>query len=314
MKEIIEKSLAEKIKDCSATSSMLAEMKISKTMKLLGWDVTDNPYYLDSESGKFRELDVFGRLGLQLRENGFSYDIELMVESKSASGYHILLTNTDRFFTTDLDTVWLGDDFKDNLEIQRVLKEEQFTYDDTQLVLKKIRNKFYPKDSWVFSELQYSFFNSLESFYAFRETNLGTIKELNNSVVWKAFQELLSVNNYIRKRNLDMMLSDLKFYIRSKETPTPIGSALVCLENYLARISYIHPILVIDAGLWKLHADSNVEAIKYARLIQTDLYKNNYFWIDVVNRSHFDEYMDLVTQHTKLCFSRIMKTAEVKAK
>ncbi len=54
----------------------------SKDTQESGWNswnvTTDNPYYEDPELGKFREHDVFGRLGfhLQVKGKGLDYDFQ----------------------------------------------------------------------------------------------------------------------------------------------------------------------------------------------------------------------------------------------
>ncbi|MBN8856994.1 MAG: hypothetical protein J0H29_01325 [Sphingobacteriales bacterium] len=310
MEEINERDISEKIKNCQAAISMLDEMRISAKMKTLGWSVTDNPYYEDSDSGKFRELDVFGRLGLELKNKGFTYDIQLLVESKSVSNYHILFSNSDRFISSELDKDWLGDHIEKNSKLFSSLREAGLSDQETDRLFEMVRESFYPKESWVFSEFQYSFFTELDSFYSFRETNLGTVKELNNSVVWRSFQELITVNKSIRKRHLDNMLADLQFYIETKEAETPVNSAFECLNNYLSHICYIHPVLVIDGSLWKLESEGNISKIDYARLLQTDLYGISYFWIDIVTRKSFDHYIEQVSHHTKQCFELLLKKSE----
>ncbi len=293
------KDIEEKIKNCQAVKSMLEEMRISSSMKALDWSVTDNPYYEDVESGKFRELDVFGRLGLELKSKELYYEFELLVESKSVSNYHILFSNSDRFITSDLDKDWLGDHIQKGSAVFSVLQQAGLSTNDIRILFEKVRSKFYPNESWIFADFQYSFFKKIESFYSFRETNVGVVKELNNSVVWKSFQEPLTVNKSIRKRHLDNMLEDLQYYIEQQEGETPVDSAFECLQNYLTRITYIQPVLVVDGNLWKINVQGIVSSIPYARLLQTDLFGNNYFWIDIVNRKNFDTYIKAVTDHAK---------------
>ncbi|HYC79868.1 MAG TPA: hypothetical protein VEC17_02485 [Candidatus Binatia bacterium] len=305
IEEINDSHIESKIKNCQAVKSMFDEMRISKKLKELNWAVTDNPYYQDVESGKFRELDVFGRLGLQLKNKNLDYDLLLLVESKSVNDYHILFSNSERFISSELDRDWLGDHIEKKGEVFAALKKVGFSDDDIDNLFEMVRDSFYPNESWIFSELQYSFFTRLESYYSFRETNLGVVKELNNSVVWKAFQELLTVNKSIRKRHLSNMVEDLLYYIEKKEGPTPVDSAFACLQNYLRSVSYIHPVLVVDSSLWKLEGEGDVSKIEYARLLQTDLYGANYFWIDIVNRGSFETYIEAVTNHTKQFYNHL---------
>lgn len=309
MEEGLGKSIEERIKDSIAAKSMLDEIQISAKLKELDWSVTDNPYYEDRESGKFRELDVFGRFRLELKNKSLFYDIQLLVESKSINNYHIILSNADRFISSDLDVDWPGHHFYSKSAILDVLKRLEFNKSEIDALFNKVREFSYPNDSWIYGEFQYSFFSKLESFYSFRETNLGSVKDLNNSVVWKAFQELVAVNAYIRKRHLDNMLGDIEYYIEKKEAETKVDSAFMAIQHYLGTINYIHPVLVIDGSLWSLDQANNVSALNYARILQTDLYGSNYFWIDVVNRQHFNEYITLVTDHTKQSITQLKKKA-----
>jgi len=52
--------------------------------------------------------------------------------------------------------------------------------------------------------------------------------------------------------------------------------------------------------LWELRKNATIEEIGYARLMQTDLFGSTSFWIDVVNKNHFKEYMQKLTEYTTL--------------
>lgn len=300
------RDLKNRLLNSEAANTLLFEREIARLLEPQYWDVTYNPYYRDKETKKFRELDVFGRM-LRSGNNELYYDLQLLIECKSLTNYHIIFSNKTKFYTSDYDTIWLGDDIKYSRKLKRVLTKIGFSKIEEDGLINKITSHYYPKNSWVFSgENQPSPFGSIDCFKSFRETNIGGVKELDSSVIWKSFMSLKSINRSIKERAWNNLKEDLQFYFEDgyqKESAAEI--AFDAIEHKLNGIDIIYPIVVIEAEMWELTEMNNLEAIKYCRLMQSDLYGIAEFWIDVVSRRFFEEYINKLSIHFQNAFNKI---------
>lgn len=293
-------TLPENLPRCHAVKSLLQEMELSATMKKYDWHVTDSPFYEDSNSGKFRELDIFGRKYYSCNEVAYCFDIQLLVESKSIEGYHVVLSNKDRFYSCDLDTIRIDSEIEKGGKFKSFLQGFQFSDNDILDLLNRMREEYYPKDSWVFSKYSIPFFQMLDCFYSFRETNIGGEKELSNSVIWKTSQELLSANEYIRNRQINNFYADIEYSLTKENKVKDNDNKMIpysAMQRYLDQLDLIYPIVVVNCPIWELFHDGKMQSKPYARLMQTDLYGVSTFWIDIVNKSHFSHYMEALTNH-----------------
>ena len=86
--------LKRKLLDSSAIKSLQQELDIYERFKNLGWQVEHSPYYIDTETEKFREVDIKARkYWAKLDSDKFSFGINFIIECKSLSNYQIVLCN-----------------------------------------------------------------------------------------------------------------------------------------------------------------------------------------------------------------------------
>ncbi len=288
-------NLKRKLLDSTAIKSIQQELDIYERFKKLGWHVQHSPYYLDTISGKFREVDIKARkYWLKQEDEEFSFGINFVIECKSMNNYHIVLCNEkDIGFGRDLEDDWIGVDGPNNYpHTIQLLQKHNITDSDIQETLKDFHKHLFPNGLIRYIDYRLESFD-IPVYCSFRETNIGTTKEMENSVVWKAYQGLYSV---IRTYQKDSWVDiDYELYnIENEKYVSTYESKLKELKQtlYLAsnHIEIIHPVLVVESKLWGLQGD-DMEELKYCRLLFQEMSGFDK-WIDIVNQKHLDEYLE----------------------
>ncbi len=139
---------------------------------------------------------------------------------------------------------------------------------------------------------------ALFSCSTFRETDTSKEKDLDNSVLWRAGQSVLSAvrsleNGYI-SRHLKNLSWAMEHAVSENRHPSP--AAVEVLEQSVKHVSLFHPVVVIDARLWAIE-QSSVKEVPYFRFLQHDAEGTISWWFDVVNRDGFPEYTSKLTDH-----------------
>jgi hypothetical protein len=133
---------------------------------------------------------------------------------------------------------------------------------------------------------------------AFRETNVGAEKDLDNSVLWKSIQGLESILESERRRFIEGLQSDLKVTIEVAELDG--RDVKQAIQDELGRrvkhVTLFHPIVVLDAHLWVGNA-SDLKEVDRVRLVvnTTDVLSRR--WFDVVTRQGFSKWLDELAGH-----------------
>jgi len=279
----------------TAVNSLLQESKIYNLFKTLGWKVEHSPYYLDAETGKFREVDITARkYWSKKKSEEFSFGVNFIIECKSISNYQIIVSSElDYQAGCNLENNWIGDDSTDNYpKTIDLLKKHNIKNKDIQLTLRTFHKFLFPNGLIRYIDYRLDSFD-IPVFNAFRETNIGTTKELENSVVWKASQ---SLNSCIQAHK-SMVWEDIDYElynIENEEFLSTYEDKLSELRQTLissaTHFEYLHPVLVVESNLWEL-SQGKLNELKYFRFVFQRLFDHE-IWIDVVSFDHLAEYLE----------------------
>lgn len=289
-----EETLKTKLLKSSAIESLSQELNIYEKFKKLGWNVRHSPYYLDPDTGKFREVDISARKYWNKGgDDKFSFGINFIVECKSISNYQIVVCNEQKAEKGKyIENNWIGDDrYNQYLKTVELLEKYDINNNDIKDALKTFDKHLFPDGHIRYIDYKLSSFE-IPIYCSFRETNIGTTKEMENSVVWKAFQSLYSninsqkvgVWNDIDFESYDFEMDDLASTYEYR-----LEALIEILNSRSNHIELIHPILVVEAKLWELK-DNNLKELKFCRLLFQDVSGID-TWIDIVSFNSLDEYI-----------------------
>lgn len=300
--------LQSKILNSHAFESLNSEQLIMSSLKSLEWKVLHSCFYPDMTTAKLREIDVLGKQvwARELKRGRELAYLNLVVESKSAKGYHLLFSPSE-----DPDSGWGGNSewlgFEENRERitktldETILKEEQVAF-----ILKKLENMAYPGGLMFLRSLHIESPPSKIYSSAFRETNIGSVKDLDSSVLWRAGQSLFSAIRSLKEQYLIFCLEDLPLEVEmaQKYKEDLVGKVLEYLTERLALIDIYHPVVVIDANLW-ITDKGNLQDIEWCRFEQLGINHSLEWWFDVVHASYFDEYARKITREYQKKFRKV---------
>lgn len=286
--------LKSKLLNSSAISSLNQELSIYGKFEKLGWKVSHSPYYSDPITEKFREVDVSARKFWKKNDKeDFSFGLNFIVECKSISNYQIVVCNEQiPEMGSYIENNWIGDDWSNHYsKAIKLLEKHNIKPQDIQDSIKAFHKHLYPNRLIRYIDYRLDSFE-IPVYCSFRETNIGNTKEMDNSVVWKAFQSLYS---YINSHKINAWKDiDFELYdIENEELISTYESRLEALNESLIiesnHFELIHPVLVVESKLWELK-ENNLEELKYCRLLFQDISGFD-TWIDIVNYQSLDEYL-----------------------
>jgi hypothetical protein len=284
--------LKKRLINSSAISSLRQELSIYEKFIQLDWNVEHSPFYADSNTGKYREVDISARkFWAKTGKKKFSFGVNFVVECKSIDNYHIVLCN-EQNADDSLENDWVGQDgFNNYPETIKLLQKHNVRDIDIQRILKSIHSELFPKGIVRYYTYSLNSFK-IPTFCSFRETNIGSTKDLENSVVWKAYQSLYSV---IRTRQADKF-KYIDYELLTIENEGALSSyemKLKALEEALIssadHFEIFHPVLVVESKLWNLKSNS-IKEMKYCRLVFQEM-SGFTTWLDIVDYNYLDEYL-----------------------
>lgn len=299
-------TLNEKLLRSKAVVTSQMEADVRRMCNANDWQAIQGVYYRDLKHAKYRELDVSAtqRWKFVTKDNlgqNPSITINILAEVKTMSGYHLVFDNLDikpfLCFQSSVYCDWVG--YIENHHKQRM--HEIFSYqgidkNDFPSLIDKISAIAYPEDTVRISELLIQ--PSQAKFFAgsFRETNIGSEKELENSVLWKACQSLWSSIESFIDDNFEDFFGDLDtnaLLARQENDDTWFEQAI---GNHSSSASLFHPVIVTSAKLWRLSSSGKaLEEIPSTRLFIQDQRGHVIRWFDVVNFDAFDDWISDVT-------------------
>lgn len=296
-------TLIGRLESSEAYRSITAELEVASVLRAHGWKTTHGHYYVDPDTDKVRELDLWGHRLFRVRqpddEEQFVH-LLLPVEVKSANGYHLLLAGgSGSSRVSDRHVSWFGYQaerhperlagFLGKLGLERSLAAE---------LTGRFRELAYPNETARVRGSSVEPPRPRYYFSAFRETNIGGTKTLGNSVFWRANMALKSAVRSKKSAHVRGCYADVRTDIRAAMLfDQPISSyfesGAIRLLNVL--LSF-HPVVVVtDAQLWRV--SDGMQQTDSARFYEAGTPGFPTWWVDIVTRDGLKGHIRLLTDH-----------------
>jgi hypothetical protein len=305
-----QRPIAEKLRDAPGIRSLDIEQEVARALRRKKWDVRTGVYYKDPLEDKYREFDVLASLSWKQRKRSGKRGpdgaagaglptamLNVLAECKSLTDWHIVFGEPCLPGVNRLST-WPGHELESaKWGIVEQIRGYQRTAGEPLDIARKLAEAMFPKErsrTWrvTIDPPHLSTYSS-----SFRETKPGADRELDSSVLWKAFRELRAAFESYRLASLELARDHIlgaadaaRFYDED-----PVASAVSAAEDITNDASFFHPVVVLDARLWRYRGGRMTE-IPYARLIQMEGRRGGAeWWADVVHRRNLDAYVDELT-------------------
>lgn len=294
--------LHNKLLKSTAVVTAKMEAAICQSCTANNWKAMQGIYYQDLTHSKYRELDVCATQNWEYTSNDnlketIRVAVNILAEVKTMAGYHLIFDslNTDPlpiFQSNYCD--WVGYSVYDQkLKIFNILANQGINQNDFYTIIDSIYNVGYPNDRMRLWPLLINPSKAKCFSGSFRETNIGSEKELENSVLWKACQSLWSSIESFKDIRFQNYLSDLEVdALVARQTEDHESWFELSIDHSSSFASLFHPVIVTEAQLWKLDSSGEkIEQIDSTRLFFRDHYGHTIRWFDVVHIEAFDSWI-----------------------
>jgi hypothetical protein len=291
-------SLTSKLLVSGSVSSLLAERTVAMFLDRSGWRTGHGVYYRDVESGKVRELDVAAsqRWRRKISKTQFTgAELHLLVECKSAPGFHIVFAPTlERHAPPLLPGQWIADREELAAILSRLLAAGLPAGEVTVLRAEVQELAFGDNHAPPLYVRPFA----APSVASFKETSIGNEKELENSVLWRAVMTLRSAVESLRRERLADRIDDFNLGIEMDQIDQV--DPMIGAREQLLRLVFFHelyhPVVVIESSLWLVTA-KGLKSVPWCRLELRDASQHADWWVDVVNAATAQEYFRLLSKH-----------------
>lgn len=310
------KDIEERIRTSEPFRTLTGEQEIAMKLRQLGWAAEQGCYYNDTKLGKVRELDVVAE---QMWVRDFDGDtqrvrLRLLVECKSASGYHILFSPSDGRADRDrLDSHWLGTEHSMDSHLAGCLRSAGFGRTYIKWILEQFTAYAYPEEYARVGDLQIDAPSAPMHASAFRETNVKGEKTLDNSVVWRATSSLRSASESLLRRALEVDLEHARVGIEFADPDLdPTDAAFDVCTMEANSVDMLYPIVIIESPLWSVEG-GQLRRVPWCRLrlINAWWVGSADWWVDVVESNSVDEYFEFLSAHFQTGFRRAKARLEM---
>lgn len=293
--------LASALLTSNAYKSLSIEAEVFEVVSKYYPRAFQSPYFTDIDTGKLREIDVVAWARYcDNRKIKSHCNLYFFIECKSNKGFNIIASGEDlsnKPYVFDCQ-IWAGQDVNNGFEkSRRVLSRILPAQDHMNKDLLELDKIFYPRGRRGTINAEPEIFSNLPFYPSFRETNIKDEKDIDNSVLWRAFQSLLSAQESKRKKNWeDFENAILEYEVNNRLYKTKLSFEDVI--GFSARnIDKIQKIIVIDSPLWRRTQANTIESIEYFRLLRQKIDDSGVDFVDVINRQYFSKYMEEVSLH-----------------
>jgi hypothetical protein len=309
--------LINRLTNSTAFKSLSTEQQLTTLLASLKWEANQSTYYLDYSTGKYRELDVIASQYWKSSENDkVKVSLKLIIEVKSLSGYHLLFSEAislPKYSRPRLHYEYIGY-LADVPELGMNQKEllldivSKSGLKGTEVIsfFERFEKALFPDEAIIPYDLAIKPFPDFLKASAFRETNIGGEKELDNSVLWKASQSLRSAVKSIKYDNIHNFHQDLGFVIEwaLQTKQDPVNLAIEEAVGRASQLDLFHPIIVVDANLWSVDG-LVLQSIESCRFLQVDHRGSIDWWADIVSLSNFPTYIENLTKYYRSSFRKV---------
>jgi hypothetical protein len=302
--------LEEKLRRSVSFESLVTERAILQQVRELGWRCSHGAFFVDPSTSKIREADILAtRYWRRHRRTGdLTVALHVPIEVKSARGFHIIfsLESGGSFRTFHQENVlWLGQESDGARLMADRVAALGFSQETVRQFQKQLYAKAYPKHFSCVAELIVEPYEPGALATAFRETNIGGEKDLENSVLWKATQTLGSLVDSLKRSSIEARFEDAEVGVAcARRDGDDDRQILNDLLDAVRDVGLYHPIVVIDAPLWAVTKQHELFRIPACRFEQVQLHHGFSRWVDVVHRSHFDTFVTDLTTYYENAFEK----------
>ncbi len=310
--KIMSDDLKRKFLQSDAVSSLVSEQQIVAQLNRLSWSVSHGNFFIDPHTAKLREIDVVGRRWWQKKlKSGYkSIGLNLIVEVKSISGYHLVFAPiSSSHYAAGAQREWVGYAGERGGQLGDVLYRAGVEPRDIASISTDLRELAYPNEMVTVSNLIVDPLPAPFVASAFRETNVGREKDLDVSVLWKAMQAVSGAVTAARVSYLEDRFDDLEGAIEyARWYGEDVSKAVVEeLSDAVRRLELYHPIIVVDAKLWAAD-NGELTELPWCRFHQLsqDIWPPK--WCDIVQMSASVDYLRELTKHYAANMRRVRAT------
>lgn len=286
----------EKLSKSAAVRALQAEGEVAQLLRRLGWTTSHGVYYDDPLTSKRREVDVVATQEWVGPHPDFHrVRLKLIVECKSMSGFHLVVREYPALTPCELAQWWIGDDSV-VLDVVQGLSSYGLAEIQAAQLLRYCRGKALRLRAELLAPPLPP--NTIMLGQTFKETNIGTDKDLDNSVLWRAIQTLLSAGEAFGRDSVDAALMDLRpaFVADHVESSQTLPTVTRVFDELLRTREALHFVVVAEASIWRSRHDE-LEPAQFCRLELSNKAHDRMAWLDVVSRSHVTNFLSDLTAH-----------------
>lgn len=293
-------NIADRLHATPAVASLRQEQHIVRLLEGAGWQVTHGYYYRDVATDKYRELDVvakhfWSKRGSRRRNQ--SLVVEILCEIKSIRDFHIVFAPTTGDGRYDVRTYaeWFGYHEK---RLAATLDDAGASADVIGRLLMYFRRACFARGDEVGRPARMFIGPPGAEFRAsaFRETNIGTEKDLDNSVLWRATQAVFSAISSTRESFLSHRfgeIADSIAYARHSKLDVAVSMVETDIDMGAEHVQVIHPVVVVDARMWASNGETLTEIDSCRFIRRSREYEAS--WCDVVTTANAEGYFKALT-------------------
>lgn len=300
--------LHSRLKASNSVASLRAELGLISIMRAHQWRCHHGAFYQDPVENKLREIDVLATqtwTRQTKRREETSY-LQVIVEAKSAKDWQIVFSSDQSADDTCgyATRVWSGFIDADRYSwIRDPLLSIGATEKEIPLLIDEFEKQAFLNGMAIMPpNVEPPPASHIVT--AFRETNIGNEKDLDNSVLWRAMSGLRSTTRAleiaIEKYHADWFGDP---NMKKKTGQTFMEHFKYICDISLGRVDIYHPIIVIDSSLWLVDAQS-LSPISSCRFHQLDHTGSVTWWCDVVQSTEFATHVDSLSRHYAKAFKR----------
>lgn len=293
--------LKKRISSSGAFRSFLKERDAAVIFRNYGWEAQHGVYYQDVDSGKHREVDVLAsQIWTKKTKSGTQYArLRVPVEVKTMKDFHIIVSPTTgaEWASSYRNNICLADPGNEYVRLRKDLQASGLPQGAVDSLIAGMHEFAWPKERARLYSLMLTPPNELV-FTSFRETNIGGEKELENSVFWRASQNLNSAVKSIAESIYQYHISWI-LAARGNEKfkgNNYIDETFDWMCTQVQFVDIIHPVVVTDASLWSIEKNAPKE-IGWARFGLHGYNSSPEWWCDLVNSNHLESYVELLSNH-----------------
>lgn len=277
-----------KLLKSSSLKSLIIESKVYNQLDKLSWQTEQSPFFIDSSSKKMRELDVKARK--HFTKDSYSCDVDILVECKSLRNYHII-ANSPTQDNGHFDFIWPGNYIYNKVnKLDKLLFKYNFNTEESIYIKEKLEEYCIPNSTYRWLDYKLSPFK-IPTFNTYRETNINTTKDIDNSVIWKC---VLSLQSAILAHE-ELLLTNIEDSIlesihQDTSKLKKIEKIIESLKDRSNHLYFIHPVIVVESKLWEFTKKGELKELKYFRFNIQKFFEGS-LWVDIVNFEHIEEYL-----------------------